>query len=303
MVLPGATSVQAFGAPSVKFVRRKLPRLAEDVRDGLEEAGTSEGADTSPPVQRRGRTHTIVPVLEAAGPWSSSQAGDAQEADNRGQDGLDPLWLPFASQTLRTVVWPNPRVAMDLVSMRQRLEAMEDLQALAWLMLTARSDLKPLQIDEVDRRILDLLRRIKPTQFTELKAAEYWIVDSLSEIAPSIMGGWERVRPVTAEGHSVNANKLPGSIGTWVTPHRLASTESARRASHAQRINAISLAGLLIASDRLELLNLVEPLDINPLMPAASIGYDRNDLASSRNGSDIGVVNGYAVALIAHSTN
>lgn len=253
---------------------------------------------------RQSKTHTIIKSYSVA-PGSGSEmpatSSTHEEFDACAVHGG--MYKSLSGKTMRTVSWPNPRVPNDIESARQRLASMEPLQALAWLILTSRADLKPLGVEEVYRHIAQLLEKIDKKALLDVKPAEYWIVEPLSEIAFTPSGECERVRPINAEGQFVHAHKLPGDLGAWVTSQRLSSSEAARRPTAAQRINAISLAGLLIANDRFDVLERFEPMDLDPFKHAATLGFDRQDLSKVHNGYDIGEINGYAVGLIAHANH
>lgn len=253
---------------------------------------------------KQGKTHTIIKSFSAvAGTAAEAAPASATPHENDSQGGEGSAHPMGAIKGMRSVEWPNPRVSNDIASARKRLAFMEPLQALAWLLLTSRADLKPMGAQEIDQHITKLLSQIDRRQFLEIKPANYWIVDPLSEIGFTPSGECERVRPVNAEGQYIHAHKLPGDLGAWVTSQRLSSSEAARRSASAQRINAISLAGLLIASDRFDVLDRFEPMDINPLMPAANLGFDHSDASKSRGGFETGEINGYAVGLVAHANH
>lgn len=189
-----------------------------------------------------------------------------------------------------------PQEKLELHSLNSRLGLMSVKQRLAWLLLTPENDIRPMSHEQSSAMISTLLGQMSEDEFNEMMPSTYWIHDPVKQI-PFYSDGRYRIKPL---GEDVkDASVLPGGVGTWLSAHKLLASESVKRSVNAQRIKSISLAGLVIASNRFESFQWMLAERLNPLKAVAYLGCSEG---AQTKGHDIGEINGYALALLSHST-
>ena len=206
---------------------------------------------------------------------------------------FDALALTERKDQLPAGVFVIEQEIVDANLLRARLETLAPEQAAAWLLATPERNLRPLSHPMVRLMIQQLIARIDDEALHALHPASHWVSDPFREIA--FHSDRQYRRQVKNEAPST----LPGSIGVWLGASKLGSAESGKRSANAQRINAVSLAGIVMASNRIEALEWMLADRLDPLRVAARLGCAQG---MESKGHQIGEVSGYALALLAHAS-
>lgn len=180
---------------------------------------------------------------------------------------------------------------ININSLHERLQFMSPVQRLGWLILATEQEIKPLTREQGNDLIQQLMQDIDDESFYKLHDTTFWVAEPFTQIRRYSDGRLHRTAEIIGN--------LPGHVGIWISANKLLSAEPAKRSANSQRINSISLAGLIIASNRFETMQWMTPSRLDPLRASAHLGCS---VEFESKGHDIGTVNGYALGLIAHSS-
>jgi hypothetical protein len=160
-------------------------------------------------------------------------------------------------------------------------------------LLSDEQSIKPLSTQEAQQWIARLLKDIDDEQLHALRPVFHWISEPSAQILRYSDGQLRRA----PSGPAAN---LPGGLGVWVSANQFLPAETPKRSANAQRINRISLAGLVMACNRQETLEWMVAGRLSPIRAAALLGCAPG---FQNIGHEIGTINGHALALLAQSNH
>lgn len=273
------------GKPDSRTALTPSGVVAENTPGATQRTAEQNAQTSTPESAPAKRTFLVSSVSDLLGLPAEKREAPGEKID------LDSLALTRKLNQVPIGVTVVAQDTVDLKSLSRRMDTLTPEQALAWLLATDVQNLKPLTHQLVKSLVQQYMAKIGDESLHQLHPAGYWVIDPFTEIS---LYSDHKYRRKAKEWPS----NLPGNVGVWLSSAKLSSNESTKRSANAQRINEISLAGIVMACDRFEAMEVMLAERLDPLRVAARIGCA---VGVENKGHTIGEISGYALSMVAHS--